>query len=71
MMAAGGYADLDPAFTYEGLTMRIGCMAGKAHAVEQRRFGEHNQFAPGSSAVKLPTVQGRDTTRSPAPQMQG
>ncbi len=45
MMAADGYAELDPAFAYEGLTMRIGRKAGKAHAVEQRRFGERNQFA--------------------------
>ncbi len=88
--------------------MRIGHKAGKAHAVEQRRFGKHNQFARdmdhfadgiradrqphtpgkeelqdqklmeaiyqaarGSRAGKLPTVQGRDTTRGPAPQMQG
>ncbi len=108
MMAADGYADLDPAFAYEGLTMRIGRKAGQAHAVEERRFGEHNQFARemdhfaeciradrqphtpgeeglqdqklmeaiyqaarGGSAVKLPTVQGLDTTRGPAPQMEG
>jgi len=108
MMAADGYAELDPAFAYEGLTMRIGRKAGKAHAVEERRFGEHNQFARemdhfaeciradrqphtpgeeglqdqklmeaiyqaarGGGAVKLPTVQGLDTTRGPAPQMEG
>ena len=108
MMAADGYAELDPAFAYEGLTMRIGRKAGKAHAVEQRRFSEHNQFAQemdhfaeciradrqphtpgeeglqdqrlmeaiyqdaqGGSAVKLPAVQGLDTTRGPAPQMEG
>lgn len=45
MMAADGYAELDPAFAYEGLAMRIGRTAGQAHAVEQRRFSEHNQFA--------------------------
>ena len=108
MMAADGYAELDPAFSYEGLTMRIGRKAGKAHAVEQRRFGEHNQFAremdhfaeciragrqphtpgeeglqdqrlmeaiyqaaQGGSAVKLPAIPGLDTTRGPAPQMEG
>ncbi len=88
--------------------MRIGRKAGKTHAVEQRRFGEHNQFARetdrfadcisadrqphtpgdeelhdtklrkaiyqaarGSRADKLPTVQDLDTTRGPAPQMEG
>ena len=108
MMAADGYVELDPAFSYEGLAMRIGRKAGKAHAIEQRRFGEHNQFAremdhfaeciragrqphtpgkeglqdqrlmeaiyqaaQGGSAVKLPVVQGLDTTRGPAPQMEG
>jgi len=108
MMAADGYVELDPAFAYEGLTMRIGRKAGQAHAVEQRKFSEHNQFAremdhfaeciragrqphtPGEeglqdqrlmeaiyqaaqagSAVRLPAVQGLDTTRGPAPQEQG
>lgn len=45
MMAADGYADLDPAFSYEGLSMRIARKSGRTHAVEQRRFGDHNQFA--------------------------
>ena len=108
IMAADAYVELDPAFAYEGLTMRIGRKSGKAHVVEQRRFGEHSQFAreldhfaecirtgrqphtpgeeglqdqrlmeaiyqaaAGGSAVKLPTVPGRDTTRGPAPQEEG
>ena len=45
VMAADAYAELDPAFAYEGLTMRIGRKSGQAHVVEQRRYGEHNQFA--------------------------
>ena len=108
MMAADAYVELDPAFAYEGLTMRIGRKAGQARAVEQRRFGERNQFAremdhfaeciradrqphtpgeeglqdqrlmeaiyqaaQGGSAVKLPAVQGLDTTRGPAPPPEG
>ena len=37
--------DMDPAFGYEGVTMRIGRKAGQARVMEQRRFGDHNQFA--------------------------
>ncbi len=45
MMARDAWIELDPAFSYEGLTMRIGRQVGQTHSVEQRRFGEHNQFA--------------------------
>ena len=44
MNAADAYVDLDPAFGYEGLTMRIGRKAGEANAVEMLRFSEKNQF---------------------------
>ncbi len=37
--------DLDPAFAYQGLQMRIARKAGSAYALEQRRFGEKSQFA--------------------------
>jgi predicted dehydrogenase len=45
MMAQEAWVELDAAFAYEGLTMRIGRQVGKTHSVEQRRFSEHNQFA--------------------------
>ena len=45
MMAADGYVELDPAFAYEGLTMRISRKSGQVHAIEQRKFSEHNQFS--------------------------
>ncbi len=45
VMARDASIDMDPAFSYEGLVMRIGRKAGQAQAVEQRRFGERNQFA--------------------------
>ena len=104
VLSAGGYFDLDPAFSYGGLQMRIGRKAGPAYALEQRRFTEHNQFATemdhfaeciranrrphtpgeeglqdqrlmaaiyeaarGGGVIKLPAVQGLDTTRGPAP----
>ena len=97
------WVDLDPAFSYENLRMRIGRKAGKAHAVEERAYSDRNQFAremdhfaeciragrqphtPGEEGlqdmrlmeaiyraaqggpVKLAAVEGRDTTRGPAP----
>ena len=45
VMARDAWVELDPAFSYEGLSMRIGRKAGAAHSVEQRRFSERNQFA--------------------------
>ena len=45
VMARDAYVEMDPAFSYQGLSMRIGRKAGAAYAVEQRRFGEKNQFA--------------------------
>lgn len=36
---------MDPAFAYQGLSMRIARKAGQAQAVETRRFPEKNQFA--------------------------
>ena len=104
VMAADGWFELDPGFAYQGLRMRIGTKAGKAHAYEERVFTERNQFAlemdhfadairqnkvphtpgeeglqdqrlmaaiyeaaAGGQAVRLPPVQGLDTTRGPAP----
>ncbi len=45
VMGRDAYVDMDPAFSYQGLSMRIGRKAGEAYAVERRRFGERNQFA--------------------------
>ena len=45
VLSAGGYFDLDPAFSYGGLQMRIARKAGQAYALEQRRFTEKSQFA--------------------------
>ncbi len=45
VMAAEGWFGLDPAFSYDNLTLQIGRKAGKANSEEQRRFPSHNQFA--------------------------
>ena len=45
VMATDAYVDLDPAFAYGGLSMRIGRKSGAAYAVEARRFADRNQFA--------------------------
>ena len=45
VMMDSAWVGLDPAFSYEGLTMRIGRKAGKAHAVEERRYSDRSQFA--------------------------
>jgi predicted dehydrogenase len=108
VLMAGATVDLDPAFAYQGLSMRIGRKDGQSHGLEQRRFVEKNQFAVemdhfaeciranrtphtpgeeglqdqrliaaiyeaarGGSPVKLPVVAGLDTTRGPAPAMEG
>ena len=104
VMMDAAWVDLDPAFSYENLRMRIGRKAGKAHAVEQRTYSDPNQFAremdhfaecaragrqphtPGEEGlqdmrlmeaiyraaegglVKLAAVEGKDTTRGPAPE---
>ena len=36
---------MDPAFAYQGLSMRIGRQAGQVGVIEQRRFAEKSQFA--------------------------
>lgn len=45
VLATDGWFDLDPAFSYRGLQMRIGHQEGKAEAIAQRRYQEVNQFA--------------------------
>ena len=40
-----GWAELDPAFAYEGLRMRIGKKDGTHETVTERRFPVKNQFA--------------------------
>jgi predicted dehydrogenase len=45
VMMDAAWVGLDPAFSYEGLRMRIGRKAGRAHAVEQRTYSDRNQFA--------------------------
>ena len=45
VMMPEAWVELDPAFSYGGLAMRIGRKAGQASAVEERRFPDRNQFA--------------------------
>ena len=45
LMMPDAYVDMDPAFSYGGLSMRIGRKAGQAYATETRRFADKNQFA--------------------------
>ncbi len=107
VMMDGAWVDLDPAFAYENLAMRVGRNVGKANAVEERRYSDHSQFAremdhfaecvrtgrqphtPGEEGlqdirlieaiyraaqggpVTLPPVEGKDTTRGPAPSDEG
>ena len=40
-----GWADLDPAFSYQGLRLRTAKAEGKAEAVTERKFTEGDQFA--------------------------
>ena len=45
VLNAAATFDMDPAFSYEGLQMRIGRRDGQSYGLEQRRFAEKNQFA--------------------------
>ncbi len=45
VMCESGWAELDPAFSYQGLRMRVGRAAGKVEFLEERKLGEKNQFA--------------------------
>jgi predicted dehydrogenase len=45
VMCETGWAELDPAFAYGNLDMRVGRKVGEASAVESRKFVERNQFA--------------------------
>jgi predicted dehydrogenase len=45
VMGAEAWAGLDPAFSYDNLTMQIGRRAGQSNALEQRRWSPKNQFA--------------------------
>ena len=45
VMGSDAWAELDPAFAYAGLQMRVGRRLGRADAVDTRRFAEHSQFA--------------------------
>lgn len=45
IMAPDAWFGLDPAFSYDNLTMQIGRKAGKANSMEERRFSPKNQFA--------------------------
>ena len=45
VMGETGWGELDPAFSYGNLSMRLGRRVGEGNAVEQRTFVEHNQFA--------------------------
>jgi len=107
VMMDNAWVDLDPAFSYENLVMRVGRKVGKANAVEERRYSDQSQFAremdhfaecvrtgkqphtPGEEGlqdmrlieaiyraaqggpVTLPLVEGKDTTRGPAPSDEG
>jgi predicted dehydrogenase len=43
--AEQGWIDLDPAFAYEGLRMRVGRREGRAESIAELRLAEANQFA--------------------------
>jgi predicted dehydrogenase len=43
--AEQGWIDLDPAFAYEGLRMRVGRREGRAESIAELRLAEKNQFA--------------------------
>ena len=45
VMGSEAWAGLDPAFSYDNLTMQIGRRAGKSSGLEQRRWSSKNQFA--------------------------
>jgi predicted dehydrogenase len=45
VMGAEAWAGLDPAFSYDNLTLQIGRRAGKSGGLEQRRWSPKNQFA--------------------------
>ena len=45
VMGETAWAELDPAFAYGNLSMRVGRRAGEANIVEQRTYVERNQFA--------------------------
>jgi predicted dehydrogenase len=45
VMGADAWAGLDPAFSYDNLTMQIGRRAGQSSGLEQRRWSPKNQFA--------------------------
>lgn len=45
VMGTEAWAGLDPAFSYDNLTMQIGRRVGMAGGVEQRRWASKNQFA--------------------------
>ncbi len=45
LMGSEAWAGLDPAFSYDNLTMQIGRRAGKSSDLEQRRWSSKNQFA--------------------------
>jgi predicted dehydrogenase len=45
VMGSDAWAGLDPAFSYDNLTMQIGRREGLGNALEQRRWSPKNQFA--------------------------
>ncbi len=45
VMGAEAWAGLDPAFSYDNLTMQIGRRVGKSSSLEQRRWSSKSQFA--------------------------
>jgi len=45
VMARDAWMGLDPAFSYDNITMQTGRRVGMANAIEQARFGHKNQFA--------------------------
>jgi predicted dehydrogenase len=45
LMGSEAWAGLDPAFSYDNLTLQIGRREGQSNALEQRRWSPKNQFA--------------------------
>ena len=45
VMFRDAWVEMSPAFSYDGVLMHVGRKAGRAHAVDQRRFSVRSQFA--------------------------
>ena len=62
--AAAGWLDLDPAFSYDNVTLHLGAKAGDANAVDTRRFTQRSQFATEMDAF-VDAVRANRTPHTP------